>query len=385
MSVPLFNPRRRGFTLIELLVVIAIIAILIGLLLPAVQKVREAAARAKCSNNLKQIVLAMHNYQDTVGYLPPGGMGRDLQPYGTVNPATPDAKRKFPGNGDGSTFLVFILPYIEQNAMYSKMTFDGNSGWANNNGEQNRTDASSNINALAARDVVINTYRCPSDNKATMTEKYKVRYRMNLGDYITDRDDIVVTRSSYVGIAGAVNDINNDGQFKDNRSGTGWTNSGIMSGSGVLSPGVRRLTIQGISDGSSNTIAVSEESSSLYDTNGESMDSTSDDGKNWTSTAEGFLSGGGETGNGTPGDCRSFNFTTIRYRINQKRGWAVGINKASSGIGYEGANIPLISNHTAGVNAANGDGSVRFLRDTIDLVNLARLASRDDGGQITID
>src|ERR1700733_7853871 len=106
--------RRSGFTLIELLVVIAIIAILIGLLVPAVQKVREAAARAQCQNNLKQIGLASLNYESTYKNLPPGG---NLSPQSVnVNPGAVSAP---PWAGPYTGCLAYLLPYIEQQNVYN--------------------------------------------------------------------------------------------------------------------------------------------------------------------------------------------------------------------------------------------------------------------------
>src|SRR5205814_8992030 len=102
-------PRRRGFPLIELLVFIAIIAVLIGLLLPAVQKVREAAARTKCMNNLKQIGLALHNYHGTLGQFPPG--------YVATNPGPGLSDDHGPGWG----WAALLLPYLEQDPLYGQI------------------------------------------------------------------------------------------------------------------------------------------------------------------------------------------------------------------------------------------------------------------------
>jgi prepilin-type N-terminal cleavage/methylation domain-containing protein len=111
--------RRPGFTLIELLVVIAIIAILIGLLLPAVQKIREAANRMKCQNNLKQIGLGLHNYQTQNGYFPPGAIT-------SATTAGPTRTREKLGitTPTNHGWAVFLLPYIEQDNLYRQYNFN---------------------------------------------------------------------------------------------------------------------------------------------------------------------------------------------------------------------------------------------------------------------
>lgn len=130
--MPKFHRKTSGFTLIELLVVIAIIAILIGLLLPAVQKVRAAAARSTCQNNLKQISLAVHNFQGTYGKVPlaewyagnPNAYGVVISPTGT----------------SGTTFY-YLLPFIEQGPLYTQL----------------------NGNSMNAGTTVVKTFICPSD------------------------------------------------------------------------------------------------------------------------------------------------------------------------------------------------------------------------------
>ncbi len=198
----------RGFTLIELLVVIAIIAILIGLLLPAVQKVREAAARSTCQNNLKQIALAAHNYESQHQKLPPGGIG---PPRGT------GFNWSAPHNG----VLTFLLPQLEQENIYRQISTNvnpqgqtvgliyfennppaaANSGWWNNS-----------INFQVAQ-YRIKTFLCPSDDPdANTTGVFVTTYMENLtftGGYYPNPTGNLFGKTNYTGSAGAIGNASN--------------------------------------------------------------------------------------------------------------------------------------------------------------------------------
>ena len=150
----LIDRTRRGFTLVELLVVIAIIGVMVGLLLPAVQAAREAARRMSCSNNFKQLGIALHNYHDTHNMLPPAN----------INPGAYYCDSFLPADAVimNHTAYMFILPYIEQSAIYDQINFSLPSGSARHGTGCTRTVNDTWPN-LAALDHEIPTFVCPSE------------------------------------------------------------------------------------------------------------------------------------------------------------------------------------------------------------------------------
>ena len=196
----------RGFTLIELLVVIAIIAVLIGLLLPAVQKVREAAARTQCKNNLKQIGVAFHNYHAAHGSLPPGFASQAVTVDG-------------PSLGPGWGWAAHLLPYLEQDNLYRQIDFT--------------KDITHAANAQA-RVTSLKVFLCPSDSPPSLTTTVSD----GSGNPICD-----VAFSNYVGMAG-VYEVSG---YPDTSNG---------------SPGVllrnSKVRVTDITDGSSGTLFVGE-------------------------------------------------------------------------------------------------------------------------------
>jgi prepilin-type N-terminal cleavage/methylation domain-containing protein/prepilin-type processing-associated H-X9-DG protein len=308
--------RRSAFTLIELLVVIAIIAVLIGLLLPAVQKVREAAARTQCQNHLKQIGLAMHSYHDANSTLPPGRID------------------------DGATWAVFILPYVEQDAMYKAL--DQRKPWPD------QTPA--NLNVLKNN---VNIFVCPSRRAPMLT--IRGDDGGGISGWLPYAPADFVKRGIHV--PGPVCDYANC-VSDENSTAKPW-NACNGSPTGVLvtvcNPGDKsHTTLASISDGTSNTLMIGEKHV-RPDRFGNDRDGVRD-----TADRDGTFFNGDEMGT----VCRLAGPTRL-----------LAVSPTESGSNGE----RFGSYHTGVCNFVFGDGSVRAIANSIDGTNLGRLATRAGG------
>jgi len=329
--------RKKAFTLIELLVVIAIIAILIGLLLPAVQKVREAAARSKCQNNFKQFGLALQSYHDTYFRLPPGGA------YGVCPGVGYDATTTN-GNWDSNqgNWLIYTLPFMEQSAMY---------------------------NLINPRANVLNSVSLTVENTAIFPTKPKLPYaRCPSDDY-----DPAATTTNYVACSGPTCLASPNcptvwnGWCQPETSGLGGGYNGMGytisadTGNTTNPKDVRGLfnrlgaTINYASctDGLSNTLEI-----------GESLPRHNDHlaGNTWW-----HYNGGGAAHASTisPINTRTDGNNCSDPVRRQSNDW-------NNSLGFK-------SNHTGGANFVFADGSVKFLRSSIDHRTYQLLGCRNDG------
>jgi len=314
---------RPAFTLVELLVVIAIIGILVGLLLPAVQAAREAARRSQCTNHLKQIGLAVLNYENANRMLPPGG----LLP---IN----DGR-----NGHGHSWWMRILPYIEQQGVYSQLDVRSwTTGWL---GPDTFSNANKH-NRGVLRFVQFSFMLCPS---STLNELVMVG---------SNPDNANVMSPTYTGISGSTRHPS----ARDKLPGGGVSGRISFGGALLRSQGVR---IRDITDGTSNTLLAGEQSDWCYVVGGTRQDCRSDCGHGFPMGPEHYNWD------------RAFNLTTVIHRLNEKSWTALGVQ------GNCGPNRPIQSIHPGGAHVVRCDGSVHFLRESIDIYTLYDLADRDDG------
>ncbi|MGL4555709.1 MAG: DUF1559 domain-containing protein [Gemmataceae bacterium] len=343
------SPRgaRRGFTLIELLVVIAIIAILIGLLLPAVQKVREAAARMKCSNNLKQIALACHNYESANSALPPAGRGYS---WCVSAAGGPGDTQIFNSNG-----LVLLLPYLEQEPLFRQFNLKeasamtGNnpgSPWQNNNATLSSVvgNPNTNGNGVAAR-TELAAFTCPSDPNPAIGRLAGIHYGPG------------GSGSALVGAATNYDFVTSDTDFSRCNN---WRTSAAKRMFGENSD--TKLTH--ITDGTSNSFMIGE--TTKWHANGAAFA--------WAYRT--WVMSGIDPGTSNPGlnlwhlpavhpTWQNPPYVPVPGRI---RTWW-----AAAG-----------SLHTGGCHFAMGDGSVRFMSESTDATTLERLCTISAGEVVNV-
>ncbi len=339
--------RPSGFTLVELLVVIAIIGILVGLLLPAVQAAREAARRMSCSNNLKQIGLAMHNYESAYKTLPPGGLG-------WIDDDTPPLK-----DDDGYGFLCFMLPFIEQGNLYNQV--DPNGYWEQSHGIDGRPmrnmaaeidggNATPRILARwAAATTPVSTYLCPS---SAMPQNAPRQYAVPgssehgigaipVSPVFHANQPIGLATSSYKGMGGTP--ISDGSVFVKAAEGP-----------------ARKF--RDITDGLSNTIAVAE--STYVRPDGISKPAQPGETPSWAGDWPVWI--------GMPA-------TDESMRVTARTSSPINGFTSAARMYHAIDDDCAFSFHVGGAQFAFGDGSVHFLSEAISMETYARLAGMNDG------